>query len=239
MKKFFLGLGILGTLLFILLVIARITGMLQYYKTPTPANEPAIRQGERILSSILEEVSPYKFIVFTNAYADSINASFIPGFKRGSHYLYRLCGRPGDIIEMKNGVLWVNRKDFDGGLNLKIQYKILTREYQAMDPADINVNEASGQFMITGDSAIVTFDHFLFKKYQSRLKPVPFIMTEPTNDCFKWFDKNSTWTPDNFGPLKIPAGSYFVLGDNRHNAMDSRYIGFVKKDNVTGVVLYK
>jgi signal peptidase I len=32
---------------------------------------------------------------------------------------------------------------------------------------------------------------------------------------------------------------YFVVGDNRHNALDSRYIGFVKKENIMGVVLNK
>jgi signal peptidase I len=57
--------------------------------------------------------------------------------------------------------------------------------------------------------------------------------------AFKWNNKDAYWTPDNFGPIKIPTGCYFVLGDNRHNAMDSRYIGFVKKEDIKGVVLNK
>ena len=65
------------------------------------------------------------------------------------------------------------------------------------------------------------------------------MMTDGTNGCFAWYDKNPGWTVDNFGPLEIPAGCYFVLGDNRHNALDSRYFGYVKKENIKGVVLNK
>jgi len=30
---------------------------------------------------------------------------------------------------------------------------------------------------------------------------------------------------------------YFVLGDNRHNALDSRYMGFIPEDQITGVAI--
>ncbi len=39
---------------------------------------------------------------------------------------------------------------------------------------------------------------------------------------------------DNFGPLKVPADSLFVMGDNRDQSFDSRFWGFVKKSSVTG-----
>lgn len=43
---------------------------------------------------------------------------------------------------------------------------------------------------------------------------------------------------DNFGPFTVPEGHYFIMGDNRDNAIDSRYYGTLSYQDVLGKPLF-
>jgi signal peptidase I len=38
----------------------------------------------------------------------------------------------------------------------------------------------------------------------------------------------------NFSPIVVPAGKYFMMGDSRDNSFDSRYFGFVDREQIVG-----
>lgn len=224
-------------LIVVLWVIARITGMLNIYKLPTPASEPNIKQGSVVFVSNLKEDIPGNTVAYKSEYNDSLN----PYMKPGDIYLHRMVADEGDVLEMKDAVLYRNGKNFDADKNL-LQNYVADENAAAMLP---NFAELENKGLIRQLSK-TQYELFLSTKEAVELNKKGIVLQKVIYEngdfyegAFKWMKKDSVWTVDNFGPLTIPKGFFFVMGDNRHNAFDSRYVGFIKKENFRGTVLNK
>lgn len=117
-------------------------------------------------------------------------------------------------------------------------------------PADPTVNFVKRVVGVPGDTLLMRRG-VLFRN--GRRVPEPYVSrTGPDADVaaadFGWqrdylvpaLHASRSYFPsrNHWGPLVVPAGDYFVLGDNRDNSLDSRYWGFVPDSLVRGRPLF-
>lgn len=126
-------------------------------------------------------------------------------------YIKRLVGVPGDRVVYKNKRLTINGE--------AVQYKAMP-DY---------LDSESLQY---------------YQHWQENLTGVPHqILTDkrmpdyvPNPDNFPHRD-DCTYDTDGFA-CTVPAGEYFMMGDNRDNSLDSRYWGFVPDQNLVGKAFF-
>ncbi|WP_162199689.1 signal peptidase I [Kordia zhangzhouensis] len=197
------------------------TGMYAFYSIPTTGNEPNIKYHDFIAVSNL--ITPKR--------GDFVSYVFdCPTYGKVSQ-IHRLCGVENDTIQITNGELFVNGKSFDKNYNLLHAYLLDKAQYKLLQDPTIEYFPISSD---KGDDLLLTFvedvDARNFNLHTARYRDLKTIPNPRIKEIYQ-----QPWNKDHFGPLIIPKGKIFVLGDNRDNSIDSRILGLIDTNALTGV----
>ena len=125
---------------------------------------------------------------------------FAPPNDPSTVYIKRLIGLPGDRIQMRSGVLWLDGRPVP---------KVRAADYVETEDGETR--------------------HIL--RYRETL---------PGGKSYYVLDRVPDGIADDTGVYVVPAGHYFMMGDNRDDSNDSRLgVGYVPAENLVGKAQFR
>lgn len=171
------------------------TFVVEAFKIPTGSMENTLLVGDFLLVNKAVygaeiPIAQKRLPAFTTPQREDV-VVFLPPHEPEKNYVKRIVGMPGDTLEMRAKVLYLN--------SLPMVEPFARHDDRFTDPSDARMFWQR-EYLVEG------------KLDDRRYRP----------------------TRDNWGPIVVPPGKFFALGDNRDRSEDSRYWGFLDETDIKG-----
>lgn len=150
----------------------------------------------------------------------------------GKFFVKRVIGVPGDHIEVRRGIPWIN--------GTAVAQIPVTGEESDKEINGFKFEVKNQLFRETIPDAREPFHwtHRMPERFDNLDNIIEVFRENTGQSCMTLGQGDNSIIANEVCPFEVPANKYFVMGDNRDNSSDGRAFGFVDRSFIKGRVLF-